>query len=365
MIIDAHVHFTPPALKQQLTTMGEPYVKMLLAGDGSIQDWVSAEKMIADMDRAGIDKVLLVGEYYQQHENCVMRNNQSIDLVNRYPDRILSLAIVSPNAGQAAVDELNRCLDAGLIGLGEMNPYAQNFRLDDLIFSRLAEVCIERNVPINLHVGEEVGNWYTGKSTTPLREYADLAQRFPALKLIFAHWGGGLIFYELMPQVRKQLANVWYDTAASPLLYPTKRIFRTALTCIDPAKILYGSDYPLRIYPRKMKTADFEPFLAAIRKQKLDCEQAVFGENFMAMLAQASQPKSIRRPHVEQMTVRGLVRQAPQSAEILARYNLPTHDSALPAWEPIAQAAAARGLSDAAQSELMEELSQFIAEEHG
>ncbi|MGB1251292.1 MAG: amidohydrolase family protein [Candidatus Promineifilaceae bacterium] len=360
MIIDAHVHFTPPQLKTQLLTMGEPYMNRLLNGEGSIQGWVSAEKMIADMDAAGIDKVLLVGEYYQRHENCVMRNNQSIDLVNRYPDRIMSLAIVSPNAGEAAYTELKRCLDAGLVGLGEINPYAQNFRLDDPIVSRLAELCIERNVPINLHVGEEVGNWYTGKSTTPLREYVDLAQRFPALKLIFAHWGGGLIFYELMPQVRKQLANVWYDTAASPLLYPTKRIFQTALTCIDPRKILYGSDYPLRIYPRKMRDPDFRPFVSAIRKCGLACEADVFGNNFEQMMAQASESAVKSGSISREMTLRGMLRQWPDSAEILTRYGLPTKDVAVPAWEPIRQAAAARGLSDATQDELMKELNELF-----
>ena len=360
MIIDAHVHFTPPQLRDQLTTLGEPYLEMLLGGADSIQGWVSAETLIRDMDRAGIDKVLLVGEYYQRHENCVARNNQSIDLINRYPDRIMSLAIVQPNAGEAAVNELRRCLDAGLVGLGEMNPYAQNFRLDDDTFSRLAELCIERNVPINLHVGEEVGNWYTGKSTTPLREYVDLATRFPALKLIFAHWGGGLIFYELMPAVRKQLANVWYDTAASPLLYPTKKIFRTALTCIEPRKILYGSDYPLRIYPRKMQEPNFNLFLNVIRKQEIAAEADILGGNFLAMMAQSSVAQVKIKQQVAQMTVRGMVRQEPRSAEILNRYRIPTEDVAVPAWEPIQQAAAARGLSSADQVALFEELKTLI-----
>lgn len=361
MLIDAHVHYTPPRLRAQLTTMGEPYLAMLLGGKGSIQGWVSAETMLSDMDRAGVDKVLLVGEYFQQHENCVTRNNQSIELVNRYPDRILSLAIVSPNAGQAALDELRRCLDAGLVGLGELNPYAQNFRLDDPSLNPLIELCIERNVPVNLHVGEEVGHWYTGKSTTPLREYVNLATRFPALKLIFAHWGGGLIFYELMPLVRKQLANVWYDTAASPLLYPTSKIFRTAATCIEPHKVLYGSDYPLRIYPRNMKAPNFERFIAAIRKQGLANERGILGENFEKMMAQPARPRAGVEAGVAQMTVRGMLRQIPDSAEIFARYNIPAHDVSVPAWEPIHQAAAARGHSESTQLQLLHELEQLVA----
>ncbi|MEM7797755.1 MAG: amidohydrolase family protein, partial [Chloroflexota bacterium] len=276
MKIDAHIHFTPPELAQNLKAFAEqePYWGLLLdpPEGGSIQGWASPERMIADMDAAGIDRVVIVGEYFQQHEACVARNNQAIDLVNRWPERILALATIQPNAGQAGLDELDRCLDAGLQGVGELNPYAQGYELVDKPFFKLVERCIEADVPLNLHVSEEIGGYYLGKSTTPLRHYYALACRYPELKLILAHWGGGLFLYEIMPRVRRQLANVWYDTAATPLLYPVKKIFTTALTCIDHKKILYGSDYPLLIYPRKMTGPDLRPLIASIDKLGLDEE---------------------------------------------------------------------------------------------
>ena len=34
-----------------------------------------------------------------------------------------------------------------------------------------------------------------------------------------AHWGGGLPFYALMPEVEDSLSNVYFDSAASPFLY--------------------------------------------------------------------------------------------------------------------------------------------------
>ena len=39
------------------------------------------------------------------------------------------------------------------------------------------------------------------------------------MTVIAAHWGGGLPFYALMPEVREALENVYFDTAASHLLY--------------------------------------------------------------------------------------------------------------------------------------------------
>ncbi|GAB4434180.1 MAG: hypothetical protein Kow0031_15900 [Anaerolineae bacterium] len=107
MRIDAHVHYTPPELAQNLGDFvaREPYWGLLL-GPGSVQGWASAERMIDDMDRAGLDRVVLVGEYFRRHESCVARNTQTLELVRRYPQRVIGFAVLQPTAGQKALDEL-------------------------------------------------------------------------------------------------------------------------------------------------------------------------------------------------------------------------------------------------------------------
>ncbi|MCA9968299.1 MAG: hypothetical protein KC423_28835, partial [Anaerolineales bacterium] len=83
MKIDAHVHYTPPSLRARLDTLAdsEPYWHLLLnpPNGRSIQGWVTAETMLRDMDEAGLERVVLVGEYFRQHNNCVQRNNQAIE----------------------------------------------------------------------------------------------------------------------------------------------------------------------------------------------------------------------------------------------------------------------------------------------
>jgi len=76
-----------------------------------------------------------------------------------------------------------------------------------------------------------------------------LALAYPGLPVLLAHWGGGLLFYELMPEVAKALTNVYYDTAASPFLY-SKRIYSVGSEIAGAEKILFGSDFPL-ISPRR------------------------------------------------------------------------------------------------------------------
>ena len=291
MRIDAHVHYTPPSLAAELDTFiqQEPFWGLMLApdaGGGSVQGWATAERMIADMDAAGVDKVVLMGEYRRSHDGCVARNDQALAIIRRWPERVAAFAMLQPTAGQAALDELARCLDGGMIGVGELGPYAQGYRLDNADFLRLAEACIRCGIPLNLHTNEEVGHFYPGKAATPQRDYYRLAARYPELKLILAHWGGGLFFYELMPEVRRVLRNVWYDTAASPLIFPTRDIFDVALRCIDHRKILYASDYPLRLYPRRQPEPDFRPFLAEIAALGLapDVQADILGGNAARLL---------------------------------------------------------------------------------
>lgn len=382
MIIDAHVHYTPPSLKAQIEALAdcEPYWHLLLnpLRGRSLQGWASAEQMIEDMDAAGLDRVLLVGEYFQQHDSCVRRNDQSIAIVHRWPERVLALATVQPNAGRAALDELDRCLDHGLVGVGELNPYAQGFNLDDRDFINVAEKCIDADVPLNLHVSEEIGTYYPGKSATPLRSYYDLICRLPQLKVILAHWGGGIFLYELMPRVRKQMQNVWYDTAATPLLYPVEQIFTTALTCIDPQKLLYGSDYPLLIYPSLTQSADFRPFLEALGQLNLeaDIRADLMGRNaarLFGLLEAQPARKQVRKTFsstppkadaVTPMMSRGFVLSHwPEAEAIFHKYQLPTQEVVAPGWEPIQQAAAARGLTRSQRRALLEELNSLLLDE--
>lgn len=375
MKIDAHVHYMPPELKNNLAefTAQEPYWGLLLPSEGkSVQGWASTEQMLSDMDRAGLDKVVLQGEYFQRHENCVARNSQAIALVKQYPDRMMAFAVIQPKAGVHALDELKRCLDNGLCGVGELNPYAQGYPLNDPDFYRLVEACIAADIPLNLHVSEEVGPHYPGKSNMPLRHYYNLAERYPALKLILAHWGGGLVFYEAMPKVRAVLRNVWYDTAASPLLYDTAQIFPAALHCVAPHKLLYGSDYPLRLYPRRQKTPDFHTFMADIAALNLDPAHLtdIMGRNAARLLGllPADTPAVSTRPVQDtptppitsQMAVVMVARAWPETRAIFEQHGIPWQDSPVPPWEPIAQAAAARGYTPTMQTHLLEQLNTAL-----
>jgi predicted TIM-barrel fold metal-dependent hydrolase len=104
----------------------------------------------------------------------------------------------------------------------------------------------ELKLPVNLHVTDPDSRDYPGRVATPLADFVRLASEFSATTFILAHWGGLL---PLSDPSAKMPANVYYDTAASPLLYGPE-IWRRFITVAGAEHVLFGSDFPLNLYPR-------------------------------------------------------------------------------------------------------------------
>jgi hypothetical protein len=107
----------------------------------------------------------------------------------------------------------------------------------------IVEVCRAHGLVLLTHCSEPVGHPYPGKGTVTPDEVIRFARMFPEATLVCAHWGGGTIFYELMPEIRRIMVNVYYDTAASLYLYQDD-IFALAARWA-PGKVLFATDYPL------------------------------------------------------------------------------------------------------------------------
>jgi hypothetical protein len=197
------------------------------------------------MDKAGIDISVIVNTGWTTHELCVEINDYILESIARYPKRLIGFCAVQPHSPEAALAEIERCARAGVRGVGEMRPDMQLFDLDNKETAQpLVEVLKKYNLILLTHASEPVGHEYPGKGmVTPERLYPFITN-FPDLTIVCAHWGGGLPFYALMPEVREAMKNVYFDTAASPLLYHPQ-VYHQVAQLIGAEKILFGSDYPL------------------------------------------------------------------------------------------------------------------------
>jgi len=166
---------------------------------------------------------------------------------------------VQPQSCEAAVAEVERCIKGGIKGIGELRPDTQLFDFgDEEIMPPIVEVLQKNRLILLTHTSEPVGHDYSGKGViTPDMLYPFIV-RYPDLTIVCAHWGGGLPFYALMPEVKKALKNVYFDTAASPFLYQPQ-VYQQVSQLVGAERILFGSDYPLLAQSRvlqEIRTAD-------------------------------------------------------------------------------------------------------------
>ena len=139
-------------------------------------------------------------------------------------------------------------------------------------FKGIGALCREKDFFLILHANEPVGHAYPGKAPFGLDFYYNMARAASGATLILAHWGGGLLFFELLKKQDHSLfANIYYDTAASPFLYKND-IYRIATQAAGAGKILFGSDYPL-LTPKR--------YFSEIRQSGLSAPEmnAILGEN--------------------------------------------------------------------------------------
>jgi predicted TIM-barrel fold metal-dependent hydrolase len=282
VIVDAHVHVLPPEIISQRETycQREPWFGLLYASPRA--RLATVDDLLSSMDRAGIARSVIFGFAFVDLGLCRACNDYVIEATRAHPGRLMPFAQVNPALGRPTLNEARRCLEAGAQGLGELVPDGQGFALGDrVLLDPLMDLAWSFGAPLSLHVNELVGHRYPGKGSQGLEEAYHLARCYPDNRLILAHWGGGLPFFELMPEVRASLRHVYYDTSASLYLYDDAVFRHVAAWASD--KILFGSDYPL---------IEQERFLRRIRNAQVAPEALakLLGLNILRVLAPASSP---------------------------------------------------------------------------
>ena len=245
MLIDFHTHIFPPDIQRhrERYCARDPWFDKLYSNPGT--RIATAEDLIAEMDESGVEVSVTFSFGWTDTGLIEETNNYVIDVMRRYPKRIYGMAVLQPRAGAQAVRELDRCARAGMIGLGELMPHGQGYKLSDIeLLMPIMEVVREHQLIVLSHCSEPIGHIYPGKGDVTLQDVVTFLTEFPDVPFVAAHWGGGLPFYCLMPEIQQITANVWYDTAATAYLY-RNTIVPVVAELVGVERILFASDFGL------------------------------------------------------------------------------------------------------------------------
>lgn len=273
MKIDTHIHITPPDIIKNWEKIGrrEPYFNLLSSTPHN--KFATYEMVVQHLESQHFDKGIVFGFSFQDMGLCQYVNDYTMEAIKQYPDQLIGF-MTMPVQHKELEKEIIRCYEGGLRGIGELFPEGQNLHLEQLHHTALKACCMHYHLPILLHANELVGHEYAGKTQVSHKSIETFIRHHEEVPIILAHFGGGLLFYELMKEIRSSFKNVYYDTAAAVFLYePTIYKVIREIGILD--KLLFGSDYPLLPINR------YEEGLSSLTEIE---KQAVLGNNAAKLL---------------------------------------------------------------------------------
>ncbi|MCS7280925.1 MAG: amidohydrolase family protein [Desulfobacterota bacterium] len=278
-IFDFHTHIFPEEIirKKEMIMEREPAFSLLYGKKNS--KLVSLEGLTSYMDEEGISVAAILSFPFKDKGLLNLCNDYIVSVSK--DRRFLPFIMLDLNDEKWSQNEVERCFSAGAVGIGEVASYDREFGVNDFkLLDSIAPFLREKKAILVLHVNEPVGHNYAGKTSVNFNSLYKFIERNRDLKIILAHMGGGICFYEFMPEVKELFQNVFYDMSATPYLY-TDEVYSFIANYISE-KVIFGSDFPLLRYSR---------YVDGLRKIREEKRQLVLFKNAQRLLASVTEYK--------------------------------------------------------------------------
>ncbi len=235
-------------------------------------DWAEVANLIEAADLLGITQLCcsrpVTGGLMANIEMVRESNDAVLAATRRYPGRILGYCFVQPGNGRDALAEIDRCLEAGMIGVKLYN----QFKFSDPAVFPIAEKCIERRVPFLGHSAflTDPRALALQPRTSHALDFGALSRRYPELMLILGHINGGGD-WEWTLRALRDFPNVMLDTSGSVLEDDT---IGDCVRALGHRRVLFATDATMEGGVGKILSADLTA------EQRED----IFWRNFQRLL---------------------------------------------------------------------------------
>ncbi|RPJ51770.1 MAG: amidohydrolase [Chloroflexi bacterium] len=232
---------------------------------------MTAPELIAQLDRAGIDKALIWLK--PPYNKDIDPENLAIcEAMRAYPDRLLGFGWANPQLGQQhTMDTIKRCFEEyGFYGI-KFNGAQDTYVIDDPSVLPFIETAASYGKPIAFHIGAD---FY--ENTHPYR-LGHIASLFPETPFLMVHMGGAGI-----PSLERSAI----ETAQK---YPNITLIGSgihemailrAIQTLGAERVCYGSDAPFRLVHVQLAM-----YQAMLRDTPQEDRNKILGGNLARVLA--------------------------------------------------------------------------------
>lgn len=225
-IVDFHAHIFPDKIARKASLAIGDFYGLPMSFDGTVNTLLELG------GKSGID-TFVVHSVATVPQQVVAINDFIAQTVSQHPEKLIGFATIHPDYDD--IDkEVERAISLGLRGI-KIHPDFQKFLVDSKEALRIYEV-IEGRLPILIHCGDFRYEF------SKARRIAAIANRFPKLQMVCAHFGGWSEWVESIAILKG--SHVLVDTSSS-LYEITPEQARTLIHGYGVDNVLFGTDYPM------------------------------------------------------------------------------------------------------------------------
>lgn len=239
------------------TPLIDPHAHFYHAGTGR-SDWrdVNAARLRAG-ERIGITYHVasVLGSYgfssptyFPSPADVTVGNDAMLDIAEREQRRVRMYVTVNPNYTAHAVQEIERCVARGAIGIKLL----ASRRADDPLLDPIAELAAERGLPVLHHIWQHRRREWPSQEISDGADLARLAARHPRASFILAHIGGGGDYAHTFPAV-VDVPNVYPDLSGSGV---DRGMLDEAVAVLGPQRLLWACDLTMETGLAKLWALD-------------------------------------------------------------------------------------------------------------
>lgn len=195
------------------------------------------KSLINSMKKNNISNSVCFSYQWKKHNDCLRSNNYIISTIKKYNfTNLLCLVVVQPKSKNAKYDLQNYLEDQKVLGL-KIKPSWCDVNLSDIKnLGPLCEELIHKKKILLTHITQ---GFHPNKGDN-IYELSMLLRNFPKLKVVAAHMGGGISFYENYKPLQKLFKNLYIDISLPSQLNWLPSYFKN----INHKKFLFATDYP-------------------------------------------------------------------------------------------------------------------------
>lgn len=239
------------------------------------------EELVADMDDCGVSKSVILGQDVRsvakkEFVNYTLPNEELKKLVDKYPERFIAFGAVDPRKDDALPKLRTMAKDYGFKGI-KFHCDASGLAPNDSLMHPIYEKCEEYGLVALHHTGTTGLGYCKIKFGKPV-DLDDVAQDFPDLKIVCAHFGWP--WMEECFAVATRNPNVYVDISGWLARYFPPLLI-TYMNGLLKEKMLFGTDYPMIRTPLWMK--EFDEFCRP--KLKEGVAEKILGGNASKILS--------------------------------------------------------------------------------